>query len=69
LPFIEADAHLGRWETAVQRTLSAAGASPKLPPFFCAAWQRLESQTPDTPQRAASLIEVRSALSCAPQGW
>lgn len=69
LPFIEADAHLGRWETAVQRTLSAAGASPKLPPFFCAAWQRLESQTPDTPQRAAALIEVRSALSCAPQGW
>lgn len=65
LPFIEADAHLGEWKTAVERTLKAGGTSPKLPPFFCAVWQRLETQTPASPQRAAALAEVRAELKCA----
>ncbi|MEJ5202547.1 MAG: hypothetical protein WHV66_09990 [Anaerolineales bacterium] len=65
LPFIEADAHLGGWETAVGRTLKAAGTSPKLQPFFCATWQRLETQTTGSSQRTAALAEVRSALKCA----
>jgi len=66
LPFIEADAHLGKWEEAVQRTLTAADTSPKLPPFFCAVWQRLETQTSDSPQRTSALAEVRSELRCTP---
>ena len=65
IPFIEAFAHTGNWERAVQLTTQATQLTEKMETALCRLWNQIEQQTHPSPARTAALEEARSALGCA----
>lgn len=65
-PFIEAYAHVGRWEDALEQTRLAADVSPAMPPVLCHLWQRIALQTGKTPHQQNALHNAAGLLGCDP---
>ncbi len=64
VPFIEAYAHLGQWQTAYQYTLSANQKSGEMQPFLCQAWERITKETSPNPEREQVVAALDQKLKC-----
>lgn len=65
IPFIEAYAHVGRWQEALDQTRLAAEVSPTMELVLCRLWQRIEQQTVPVSEQTRALEAVRMELNCA----
>lgn len=63
-PFIEAYAHLGDWERALELTQEASAISPLVHPPVCHLWERIAAQTPPGLQKETATAQVRAELNC-----
>jgi len=66
IPFIEADAHTGQWDTAFQKTEDIYNSNPDLAPRLCNLWQRIQSDVP-TPGGQAGLEPMFNEMNCSLQ--
>lgn len=64
LPFIEAYAHQGGWETAREMTITAQKTAQGINPLLCTVWDRIQANTPDFPEKTQALQDVRERLKC-----
>jgi hypothetical protein len=64
LPFIEAYAHTGDWETARNMTLTSQKTLQGIDPLLCSIWSKLEDNTPESPGKEEALLSVREVLRC-----
>jgi len=63
--FIEGFAFTGDWAQAEQLSRRANQVSPSyMTPLLCPLWERIESNTVDSPEREESLLRVREKLNC-----
>ncbi len=67
LPFIEAYAHLNRWEDALRLTLENSERDPKYAPQLCKRWQQLRENTLPSEEKEIALQELFEHLKCAQQ--
>lgn len=64
MPFIEAYAHTGRWDDALDQTRQSAQISPAMQPVLCALWQRIQRETQPAESRTAALQTAAGELNC-----
>lgn len=64
LPFIEAYAHLNRWEDALRLTLQNFERDGKYAPQLCNRWRQLQQDTPESSAKRAALQTVFEQLKC-----
>jgi len=64
MPFIEAYAHVGRWQDALEQTRLAADISPAMQPVLCRLWQRIDRQTDASPQKSQASAQLEDWLNC-----
>ncbi|MBN1450254.1 MAG: hypothetical protein JW963_04490 [Anaerolineales bacterium] len=64
LPFIEAYAHTGDWETAKSMTRTSQKTLQGIDPLLCDIWSGLENNTPDSTEKDATLASVKEDLRC-----
>ncbi len=64
MPFIEAYAHTGRWQDALEQTRLAADISPAMQPVLCRLWQRIDRQTEAGAQKSQAITQVSDWLNC-----
>lgn len=67
LPFIEAYAHLNRWEDALRLTLQNVERDRKYAPQLCNRWQQLQQTTPPSREKDAAGQTVFTNLKCEEQ--
>ena len=66
-PFIEASSQRGEWELARGLSRDAYKFSKEfMRPTLCKLWQRIEQNTPVSPQQQNAVSGVRSELGCTP---
>lgn len=63
-PFIEGYAHTGNWPRALELTREARAVTPVMKPVLCRLWQRIERETPGTPEKQQALQTMRAELAC-----
>jgi hypothetical protein len=66
LLFIEIYAHLGKWDQAVSQTVETVKISGLFKASLARLWQRIESQTMDTPERAGAISALRDTIDIEP---
>lgn len=66
LPFIEAFAHSGDWETAVAMTKSSQKTARGIDPLLCGIWSDLEAKMPSSESKETAIATVRNELKCNP---
>jgi len=66
LPFIEAFAQLGDWETAGQITLKSFETTKDMGPLLCRNWERIQQNTPDSPGKRSAKELIQATLTCQP---
>lgn len=66
LPFIEAYAHLKRWDDAQKLTFATADAMPILGPTLCALWQRVDKDPSLTTGEHDVINKVEGRLNYCP---
>ena len=64
LPFIEAYAHKGDWGTSKRITRASQKTMQGIEPLLCDIWSKLESNTPPSSEKEATLSSVRQDLKC-----
>jgi hypothetical protein len=64
LPFIEAYAHLGDWESAFSLSRRAMRQSEDMHPVLCEQWQKFVQQTPDSEIKAATIQRFEETFLC-----
>jgi hypothetical protein len=64
LPYIEAYAHLERWDDAVQLSLQAYRLNRRMERSLCATWERLLLQTVSGAQRQSAVDDLAQILPC-----
>jgi hypothetical protein len=63
--FIEGYAHAGNWERAFKLSREAYQVSKDyVGPLLCQLWQRIETATADSPERAQTLSEIQIMFAC-----
>jgi hypothetical protein len=63
--FVEGYAHTGHWSQALeQSTTSYRVSRGYMAPLLCALWSRIETETPDSREKATAVAEVMSMLVC-----
>lgn len=65
IPFIEAYAHSGQWENALQITDRANRITPAMYFILCPTWERLANETLPNDGRDAAVSEASEILKCA----
>ncbi|GAB4505300.1 MAG: hypothetical protein Fur0043_22950 [Anaerolineales bacterium] len=65
LPFIEAYAHQGEWETAREMTVTAQKTVQGIQPLLCTVWERIQATTPTSTNRKETLQTVWERLKCS----
>ncbi len=63
-PFIEAYAHTGRWDRAVELTRQSIQTWDKMAVVLCDVWQRIAQTTQSTPERTAAFQNVEQVIQC-----
>lgn len=66
IPFIEASAHLGKWEQAFLLTRTANRATRAMYFILCPTWQRLTQETPASEEKQVFVGQANDFLGCAP---
>jgi hypothetical protein len=66
LPFIEAFAQQVDWDTAAQITLQAQKTTKDMEPLLCLNWERIQQNTPDTPEKESAEELIKTTLVCQP---
>jgi hypothetical protein len=64
LPFIEAFARNGEWQSALQLTKQANEKTDAMQPFLCNNWQRLLTEIPASAKHDAARNQVKELLAC-----
>jgi len=64
LPFIEAYARTGAWETAQELTNSANVYTPRAQSLLCTLWKNIEISTQPSEQRDKSITLLKNKLGC-----
>ncbi len=64
LPFIEGYAHVGQWERAAELSRQSADISPVMQSVLCRLWQRINKNTPASPEKDQILPAVQTGLEC-----
>jgi hypothetical protein len=63
--FIEGYAHAGDWKQAWGLSLESYRVSKEyVGPLLCRLWQRIDANTPESPEKAAALQSARDKLDC-----
>jgi len=63
--FIEGYAHMGDWEHALKLSKESYQVSKDyVQPLLCQLWERVKTETIDSPERNEALSEVKSMFSC-----
>ncbi len=63
-PFIEAYAHLGDWQRALELSRVSAQVTPLIHPAMCRLWQRIEADTPASAEKENALAQAFQELEC-----
>lgn len=66
LPFIEAFAELGDWDSAGQLTLRSNDMTQNMAPLLCRNWERIAQNTADSPEKRTAQELIRSTIVCQP---
>ena len=61
IPFIEAYAHVGRWQDALEQTRAAMTVTPVMNDPLCALWNRIDRDSGEDPLSD----EVYELLDCS----
>jgi hypothetical protein len=64
LPFIEAYAHKGDWETAKKMTRTSQKTMQGIDPLLCHIWAQFEDETTDSVEKNGVIASVREDLRC-----
>ena len=64
LPFVEAQAHLGQWEKAVEWTRGALAQDADVAPMACQTWLRIAGETSPSILRTKSSAIARELTDC-----
>jgi len=62
--FIEGYAHTGQWARARDLTLDAYQINPRMDQMLCAAWERIDIDTPTSGKKQTTLQKVNQKLGC-----
>jgi hypothetical protein len=63
--FIEGYAHDANWPRALELSSAAYKVSkPYVGPLLCQLWQRIDAETPATPQKSSAVAKVKSMFAC-----
>ena len=65
LPYIEAHAHLGQWDKAIQITETAYELNSRMQRILCDTWERISITTKSTDQKGEAVQEMYQTLSCS----
>ena len=63
-PFIEALAHLEKWDQSVDLSQTALRKTDNIAPALCALWERITRETGGAPETSSYEDIIRSELSC-----
>ena len=66
LPFIEAFAEQGDWRSAGEITLQSFGTTQDMGPLLCRNWERIQQNTPDSPERQSAKELIQTTITCQP---
>jgi len=64
LPYIEAFAHLDQWELAQEHSLEAYRLQNRLDRVLCLTWERIEANTPTSPDKQATVTHLFEKFNC-----
>ena len=64
LPFIEAYAHTGDWDTAKSMTRTSQKTMQGIDPLLCNIWSKLEGSTSNSTEKDDVLLSVKDDLRC-----
>ena len=65
--FIEGYAHSGNWDRALKLSRESYQVSKSyVGPLLCQLWERIETETTDSPQKTEAVFEARNMLACNP---
>ena len=64
LPFIEAYAHTGDWETAKSMTRISQKTLQGIDPLLCNIWSKLEGSTSNSVEKDETILSVKEDLRC-----
>jgi len=64
LPFIEAYAHEGDWETAKSMTRTSQKTLQGIDPLLCNIWSNLEGSTSESAEKDEAILSVKGVLRC-----
>jgi hypothetical protein len=66
-PFIEAYAHLGLWQKAVEMSNQSAAVSPVIHPAICRLWDRIKRETQNSEEKSSAIQRAIKSLQCEAQ--
>jgi hypothetical protein len=65
--FIEGSAHAGKWDDARRLTKDVYKFSKEvMRPLLCTLWQRIERETPASPEKQKTIPGVFADIDCSP---
>ncbi len=64
LVFIEAYAHIGNWQRALELSAESQRVTPLMQPPLCALWTRIAADTPASAEKETALGTVETELDC-----
>ena len=65
IPFIEAYAHVGRWQRALELSRESQQITPLMEPVLCNLWHRILIETPASDEKDKTIEEVTEVLGCS----
>ena len=64
--YVEGDANTGNWARALDLSVTSYKVSKAyMGPLLCRLWRRIELETVESPQRTATLAQVKSLFACS----
>jgi hypothetical protein len=65
--FVEGYAHVGDWDRALKLSRESYKVSKNyIGPMLCWLWQRIEFETPNSPQKNEAVMEAKNMFACNP---
>jgi hypothetical protein len=65
--FIEGYAHAGQWEKALEQAQVSFNISKRyIGPLLCRLWERIERETPSSPEKEEYLVQAKTLFVCNP---
>ena len=64
LPFIEGYGHTGDWQRALTLTQDSLNVTGAMQPVLCALWQRIDTETTNSTEKDAALLQAQNLLNC-----